>query len=148
LRSSGHLTDGFIVVTGEIGSGKTILIDDYLSNVGPNTVAVSLHQTVLTPIQFLQTFLVQLGARPFNKGKAELLDIANKTLTQTKALGNRIVLVVDEAQHLGLDVLEEIRLLTCIERGAQRVLSVILAGQSELRVIVNWRDRVATSASP
>ncbi len=133
LQSSGRLTDGFVVITGEIGSGKTILINDYLASRGGDVVAVSIHQTILTPVQFLQSFLAQLGARPFRKGKAELLDIANTMLTQTHDLGKRIVLVVDEAQHLSLEVLEEIRLLSCIEKGNQRVLSVILAGQGELR---------------
>jgi type II secretory pathway predicted ATPase ExeA len=129
IDSSGFLSDGFVVITGEIGSGKTILVSDFLSNLAPDVVAVKIYQTQITPVQFLQCVLAELGFSPFNKKKAELLSMVNDFLLRNHEAGRRTVLVIDEAQNLSLNVLEEIRLLSGIETGDQRILSVILAGQ-------------------
>jgi len=133
IASSGFLTDGFVVITGEIGSGKSLLIHDFMSKVDPNVVAVEIHQTNINPVQFLQTFLDRLGFKAFKRKKAELISMINMFLLDNCSRGKRTVLIIDEAQKLSLDVLEEIRMLTGIESGNQRVLSVILTGQPEFR---------------
>jgi type II secretory pathway predicted ATPase ExeA len=129
IESSGFLMDGFVVITGEIGSGKTILISDFLSKLPSDVNVVTIHQTQISPVQFLQMFLAELGFEPFNMKKAELLNMVNTCLIDTFAEGKRTVLICDEAQHLSLRVLEEIRLLAGIETGNMHLLSIILAGQ-------------------
>lgn len=129
IESAGNLIDGFVVITGEIGTGKTILINDFLANSGPDVVAVEIHQTQITAVQFLQTLLVRLGFEPFKKKKAELLHMVNSFLLRNFEAGKHTVLIIDEAQLLSLQVLEEIRLLSGIQTGDKRILSVILAGQ-------------------
>lgn len=123
---------GFVVVTGEIGAGKTTLIEQFLSELDDTVAVARIHQTQVTAVQFLQSLLVQFGIRPFNMRKAELLDSLSSHLRSLLEAGRRIVIVIDEAQNLDTTVLEEIRMLSDISAGAGRVVSIILAGQPEL----------------
>ena len=132
MESTVWFSDGFVVLTGEIGAGKTTLLEQFLSELDDNTTVVRIHQTQVTAVQFLQGLLVQLGIRPFNMRKAELLDTLSNHLRKLLAQGRRVVIVIDEAQNLDTTVLEEIRMLSDIGPGAGRVVSIILAGQPEL----------------
>jgi general secretion pathway protein A len=123
---------GFVVVTGEIGAGKTTLIEQFLSELDDTVAVARIHQTQVSAVQFLQSLLVQFGIRPFNMRKAELLDTLSSHLRSLLEAGRRIVIVIDEAQNLDTTVLEEIRMLSDISAGAGRVVSIILAGQPEL----------------
>ncbi len=126
------LSDGFVVITGDIGCGKTTLSANFIENIDDeNIVTAKVYQTQITPVQFLQTLLAELGFRPFKKHKAELLNMINTYLEACREAGRRVVLVVDEAQNLTDGVLEEIRLLSGIETGGEKVLSIILVGQPE-----------------
>ncbi|MFU8896186.1 MAG: AAA family ATPase [Gammaproteobacteria bacterium] len=132
MESTVWFSDGFVVLTGEIGAGKTTLLEQFLSELDDNTTVARIHQTQVTAVQFLQGLLVQLGIRPFNMRKAELLDTLSCHLRKLLAQGRRVVIVIDEAQNLDTTVLEEIRMLSDIGPGAGRVVSIILAGQPEL----------------
>ena len=132
IESTLWFTDGFVVITGEIGCGKTTLIEKFLSELDETVTIARIAQTQVTTVQFLQGVLVQFGYRPFRMGKAELIDTIDRHLEDLLSKGQKIVIVVDEAQNLSRTVLEEIRLLSGVGGGREKVLSIILAGQPEL----------------
>jgi type II secretory pathway predicted ATPase ExeA len=132
MESTIWFTDGFVVITGEVGSGKTTLIETFLSELEKDAVVAQVNQTQVTPIEFLQAVLVQFGFSPFKMRKAELLATLNQFLIDQYAAGHKVLLIVDEAQNLPPKVLEEIRLLSGVETTKEKVLRIILAGQPEL----------------
>ena len=137
MESTIWFTDGFVVITGEIGSGKTTLIETFLKELEKDVVVAQISQTQVSAIEFLQTVLVQFGFQPFRMKKAELLSTLNEFLVEQYANGRRVLLIVDEAQNLSNKVLEEIRLLSGIETTKEKVLRIILAGQPELNDKLN-----------
>ncbi|MFA5529958.1 MAG: AAA family ATPase [Thiohalomonadaceae bacterium] len=124
--------DSFVVITGEIGSGKTTLIQKLLSALDERVVVARIYHTQLDETEFLQAFLVDLGLDPFGLAKVQMLGKLNEFFLDQYAAGKRIVLVVDEAQNLNRRVLEEIRLLSGLETYQEKILNVILVGQPEL----------------
>src|SRR5918996_1520538 len=137
MESTIWFTDGFVVITGEIGSGKTTLIETFLKELEKDVVVAQINQTQVSAIEFLQTVLVQFGFSPFKMKKAELLATLNEFLVEQYANGRRVLLIVDEAQNLSNKVLEEIRLLSGVETTKEKVLRIILAGQPELNDKLN-----------
>jgi type II secretory pathway predicted ATPase ExeA len=132
MESTIWFTDGFVVITGEIGSGKTTLIETFLRELEKDVVVAQVAQTQVSPIEFLQAVLVQFGFSPFKMRKAELLATLNQFLVEQYAAGRKVLLIVDEAQNLSNRVLEEIRLLSGVETTKEKVLRIILCGQPEL----------------
>ena len=126
------LQDGFVIITGEIGAGKTTLINSFIEELGEDVILAHVAQTQLTPVQFLQTVLADFGHKAFQKRKAELIDLLNNFLIEQYEQGKKCVLIVDEAQNLSPKVLEEVRLLSGIETTKEKVLRIVLAGQPEL----------------
>jgi general secretion pathway protein A len=137
MESTIWFTDGFVVITGEIGSGKTTLIETFLKELEKDVVVAQINQTQVTAIEFLQSVLVQFGFSPFKMKKAELLATLNEFLVEQYANGRRVLLIVDEAQNLSNKVLEEIRMLSGVETTKEKVLRIILAGQPELNDKLN-----------
>ena len=87
MESTIWFTDGFVVITGEIGSGKTTLIETFLKEVGDDVVIAQINQTQVSPIEFLQAVLVQFGFHPFKMRKAELLS----TLSTSAGVSNWVI---------------------------------------------------------
>jgi general secretion pathway protein A len=137
MESTIWFTDGFVVITGEIGSGKTTLIETFLKELEKDVVVAQINQTQVSALEFLQSVLVQFGFQPFRMKKAELLATLNAFLVEQYANGRRVLLIVDEAQNLSNKVLEEIRLLSGVETTKEKVLRIILAGQPELNDKLN-----------
>ena len=135
-------TDGFVVITGEIGSGKTTLIETFLHELQKEVVVAQIAQTQVSPIEFLQAVLVQFGFSPFKMRKAELLATLNQFLVEQYAAGRKVLLIVDEAQNLSSRVLEEIRLLSGVETTKEKVLRIILAVQPELNDRLDTEEMV------
>ncbi len=133
MESTIWLADGFVVITGEIGSGKTTLLQSFLTELSDDVVYAVVSQTQLQTTEFLQAVLTEFGFKPFDKSKVELLDMLNMFLIEQYGSGKKVVLIIDEAQNLDAEVLEEIRLLSGIETHKEKVLRIILAGQPELR---------------
>lgn len=132
MESSIWLADGFVVITGEIGSGKTTLIESFLEDLPEDVVLAHINQTQLTPAEFLQALLVEFGFEPFRKRKVELLSMLKEFMIEQYADGKTLLLVIDEAQNLSRKVLEEVRMLSGIEAQKEKLLRIILAGQPEL----------------
>ena len=132
MESTIWFADGFVVITGEIGCGKTTLIETFLKELQNDVVVAQVNQTQVSSIEFLQSVLVQFGFKPFRMKKAELLATLNDFLIEQYRAGRKLVLVIDEAQNLTSTVLEEVRLLSGIETTKEKVLRIILAGQPEL----------------
>ena len=130
--------EGFVVLTGEVGSGKTTLVQRLVADWNGDALFLVLEQTQLTPVELLQAVLVQLTGSPVpEEGKVELLRRLRLELRRVVATGRRVVLCVDEAQALSFPVLEEIRFLTAMEQDKQQLLNVILVGQPELREVLD-----------
>jgi general secretion pathway protein A len=132
MESTIWFTDGFVVITGEIGAGKTTLIESFLRQLDSDVVIAQINQTQVSAVEFLQSVLVQFGFSPFKMKKAELIATINSFLIEQYAAGRKVLLIIDEAQNLSEKVLEEIRLLSGIEATKEKVLRIILAGQPEL----------------
>lgn len=134
---------GFMQLTGEVGTGKTTLVRTLLSNRMPENadVAVVLNPQ-LSPLEFLETICEELGiAVAEDRGSSKaLIDRLNRHLLAAHADGRRTILVVDEAQNLSRDVLEQVRLLTNLETSKQKLLQIILIGQPELRDLLARND--------
>lgn len=124
--------EGFVVITGEIGSGKTTLIQKLLSEMDESINVAKVFQTQLDEVEFLQSVLVEFGMNPFSAKKVELLNMLNQFLVDSYMNQKRVVLIVDDAQNLSNRVLEEICMLSGVETQKEKILHVILVGQPEL----------------
>lgn len=142
MESTIWFTDGFVVITGEIGAGKTTLIETFLRELQSEVVVAQINQTQLSPVEFLQTVLVQFGFSPFDMKKAELLATLTEFLMQQYASGRKVLLIVDEAQNLSNRVLEEVRMLSGVETAKDKALRIILAGQPQLNDKLNSTELV------
>ncbi len=142
MESTIWFTDGFVVITGEIGAGKTTLIETFLRELQIDAVVAQINQTQLSPTAFLQTVLVQFGFSPFGMKKPEVLATLNQFLVDQHINGRKVLLIVDEAQNLTPRVLEEVRMLSGIETTKEKALRIILAGQPELNEKLNSPELV------
>jgi general secretion pathway protein A len=131
---------GFIQLTGEVGTGKTTVVRTLLSRVPHHAdVAVILNPRV-TPVEFLLTICEELGLGIPDADRdsvKQMVDALNRRLLSAHAEGRRIIVIVDEAQNLSADVLEQVRLLTNLETPTQKLLQIILIGQPELRELLD-----------
>ena len=124
--------EGFVVITGEIGSGKTTLIKKLLTEIDDNVIVAKIFQTQLDEVELLQAILVEFGLNPFASKKVELLNMLNQFLVDSYLNGNQVLLVIDDAQNLSKRVLEEITMMSSVETQKEKILHVILVGQPEL----------------
>lgn len=132
--------EGFVVITGEIGCGKTTLIQKLLSELDESVLVAKTFQTQLDEVEFLQAVLVEFGLNPFNAKKVELIDMLNTFLLDNFLQLKQLVLIVDDAHNLSLKVLEEIRMLSGLETRKEKVLHVILVGQPSLNDLLDSQE--------
>ena len=130
IRESG----GFIQLTGEVGTGKTTLIRTVLEQLPEQTEIALVLNPQLSANEFLQVICDELGAGPPADDTLKArIDALNAYLLAANAEDKRVVLIVDEAQTLGTELLEQVRLLTNLETPKRKLLQIILIGQPELR---------------
>jgi type II secretory pathway predicted ATPase ExeA len=133
--------DGFVVLTGDIGCGKTTLLKKLLSELDSDSFLVAkIFQTQLDEVEFLQAVLVEFGLNPFNAKKVELIDMLNTFLLDSYQQNKQLVLIVDDAHNLGMKVLEEIRMLSGLETQKEKLLHVILVGQPQLNEVLDMPE--------
>jgi len=134
------INDSLMIITGEVGSGKTTLVRKLLTEMPADQTLAFITHTRVTDIELLQSILVEFGVRPFDMGKIELLTELRRFIESQHAEHKRVVIIVDEAQNLGVDTLEELRLLTCLDSVEEKALNIILIGQPQLSLLIDSSD--------
>jgi general secretion pathway protein A len=134
-----HEAGGFIQLTGEVGTGKTTTIRTLLAQAPKDAEIALILNPRLSATEFLRTLCEELGvgvAPDPREDTKDFVDPLNRYLLRAHAAGRRVVLIVDEAQNLSPEVLEQVRLLTNLETETAKLLQIILIGQPELRVLL------------
>lgn len=129
--------DSFVIITGEIGIGKTTVLNTVIEELGPDFVTAKLTHTTLSHIELLQALLSEFGMPIYKKKKVLLLDTLRAFFLKKHEEGKHIVIIVDEAQNLSGPALEELRLLSCIDTADRKIISIVLTGQPNLDDLVD-----------
>jgi general secretion pathway protein A len=132
--------EGFIAVTGEIGTGKTTLCRTVLQRLGSDTEVAYVFNPSLTGEELLRAINVEFGLLTEGRTRAELADQINQFLLEMKRAERRVLLIVDEAQNLRASTLEEIRLLSNLETSTSKLIQILLFGQPELDVMLDSKE--------
>lgn len=127
---------GFILFTGEIGTGKTTLIKYLLTELTDDVEVAVVFNTNVNAEELLRLILIELEIKGVGQDKSKNLDLLNQHLIEVYRQGRRCLLIIDEAQNLSSASLEEVRLLSNLQTDTQPLLQIILAGQPELRDII------------
>jgi general secretion pathway protein A len=133
LRYGLETQAGFVVITGEIGSGKTTLLQTLLRGLDADTTVGRIVNTLLEPRELIETIMIDFGLDPAGRSKPLLLRDLAQYLVDQRLSGRMVLLVIDEAQHLSLAALEELRMLSNLETEKSKLLQVVMVGQPNLR---------------
>lgn len=142
-----HLTyaisqgDGFVEITGEVGTGKTTLCRSFLEGLSEEgTEAAFVFNPKLDAVNLLKAINDEFGVESGADNIKDLIDSLNDFLLKKKAEGRKVILLIDEAQNLSKDVLEQLRLLSNLETTTSKLLQIILVGQPELGEMLDSHD--------
>jgi general secretion pathway protein A len=124
---------GFIVLTGEVGCGKTTICRSVLNNLPTNTRSALILNPSLTAAQLVRSILLDLGLDP--RGRDKLVHIAqlNRLLLECLEQGENVSVIIDESQNLDAELMEQVRMLSNLETDQHKLMQIILAGQPELK---------------
>lgn len=128
---------GFTVITGEVGTGKTTLVQAFLSRLNGKVRTAYIFNPKLTSIDFLRYICEDFGLKDEKHSKGQYISQLHNFLLEHYGKGEQVILIIDEAQSLPPALLEEVRLLTNLETPKSKLLQVILVGQPELDAVLN-----------
>ncbi len=127
---------GFVLLTGEVGTGKTTLLHSLLSQLDARTHSAFVFNPRLKPIDFFKVIFDEFGIEEPCRTKGEYLMALNRFLIERLERDEPTLLIVDEAQNLSAEMLEEIRLLSNLETPTSKLLQIMLVGQPELKAML------------
>ena len=130
---------GFIQITGEVGAGKTTLCRAFLDSLEPTTKTALILNPTTTITQMLRAILTELGLKA-PRDRVACMETLNRFLLEQAEDDHDVILIIDEAQGLSIDLLEQIRLLSNLETDRQKLLQIVLVGQPELRDKLNRKN--------
>jgi general secretion pathway protein A len=131
---------GFVVITGEVGTGKTTLCRYFLERLDEDTHSAFILYPSLSAVELLRSVCEDLGITERGWTAKEWVDILHRFLLEARTEGKNIVLVIDEAQNLEIKVLEQIRLISNLETSTEKLIQIVLIGQSELNGLLSTTD--------
>jgi general secretion pathway protein A len=131
---------GFILVTGEVGTGKTTLARYFLSRLDSRTATAFVLYPALTAAELLRTTLEDLHIPVPGTSLKDHVDALHRFLLEAREKGRDVVLLIDEAQDLSSEVLEQIRLISNLETDTEKLIQIVLMGQSELQEMLSRRE--------
>ena len=132
--------DGFVEITGEVGTGKTTLCRSFIEGLDKNTEIAYIFNPVFDPVELLRAVNTEFGISDDGQNSRELINSLNAFLIEKKSQGKEVVLIIDEAQILTRNELEQIRLISNLETTRSKLLQIILIGQPELRNLLNSHE--------
>lgn len=142
LRLGLEESSGFVCITGDIGTGKTTILRSFLQSLGENVSTAYVFNPALTPLELLQRINGEFGLPSRSMSRTKLTDALNRHLLELRAADRRAIVIIDEAQAVGVDTLEQLRLLSNLETTTEKLLRIVLVGQPQLRQLLQHPELV------
>ena len=142
LRLGLSESSGFVCITGDVGAGKTTLLRRFIDELGPMISVAYVFNPALSALELLQTINAEFGVPAASASRKILFDELYAHLLRQRQAGKSSLLVIDEAQALGMETLEQVRLLSNLETATEKLLRIVLVGQPQLRELLCHPDMV------